>query len=254
MRAGTTALLLTLCALAALALAPSSAIADLDCADFETQEEAQEHLVPGDPHGLDADGDGIACETLPSGGGGGGGESGGSVEPEPPPSPPELDKDTARDAAHDLARKFVRASAAVDRLAFQGCSRLSRHRIDCRFIARGETKTLRTTCHLRIAVRGEGQTASAQNRRPRCQAREKAILTLDRAKPALQAKANRIAGKQVGLFAIVRLDSLAFSGQAEWQEVSPAGASELCSVEVLVEQLPSKALRTRARDYACELL
>ena len=254
MRAGRITTLLTLCALTALALVPSAAMADLDCADFATQEEAQEQLLPGDPYGLDADGDGIACETLPSGGGGGGGEGGGSTEPEPPPPPPKLDKDAARDAAYDAARRFVRASTAVDRLTFQGCSRLSRHRIDCRFIARGETKALRTTCHLRIVVRGEGQAASAQNRRPRCQARQTAILTLARAKPALQAEANRIAGKQVTVFAIVRLDSLAFSGQAEWQGVSPTGTSELCSVEVLVEQLPSKALRTRARDYVCEAL
>lgn len=44
---------------------------DLDCADFETQEEAQAELEadPSDPHGLDADSDGIACENLPSAGG-----------------------------------------------------------------------------------------------------------------------------------------------------------------------------------------
>jgi hypothetical protein len=56
--------------------------ADLyDCADFDTQEEAQAQLLPGDPYGLDGDNDGMACDTLPSGGttsggspiGGGGG-------------------------------------------------------------------------------------------------------------------------------------------------------------------------------------
>ncbi len=42
---------------------------DLDCADFATQEEAQAvyNQDPSDPHGLDADNDGIACETLQSG-------------------------------------------------------------------------------------------------------------------------------------------------------------------------------------------
>lgn len=45
---------------------------DLDCADFATQEEAQAVFDedPSDPNGLDADSDGIACETLPSGGDG----------------------------------------------------------------------------------------------------------------------------------------------------------------------------------------
>lgn len=41
---------------------------DRDCSDFDTQEEAQrffERHQPGDPHGLDGDGDGEACESLP---------------------------------------------------------------------------------------------------------------------------------------------------------------------------------------------
>ena len=33
-----------------------------DCSDFDTQEEAQEQLVDGDPYGLDQDGNGIACD------------------------------------------------------------------------------------------------------------------------------------------------------------------------------------------------
>jgi hypothetical protein len=44
--------------------------ADLDCKDFATQQQAQVvyDAVPGDPNRLDRDGDGIACETLPTGG------------------------------------------------------------------------------------------------------------------------------------------------------------------------------------------
>jgi len=46
--------------------APDTASAqDLDCADFSTQAEAQAYLLPGDPHRLDGDGDGRACEDLP---------------------------------------------------------------------------------------------------------------------------------------------------------------------------------------------
>ena len=52
---------------------------DLDCADFATQQEAQAVLErdSSDPNRLDADNDGIACETYPYGTGGGGGEGGG---------------------------------------------------------------------------------------------------------------------------------------------------------------------------------
>lgn len=46
---------------------PSLAQADLDCSDFGSWREAQdfyEQSGPGDPHGLDGDNDGIACEGL----------------------------------------------------------------------------------------------------------------------------------------------------------------------------------------------
>lgn len=41
---------------------------DRDCSDFSTQRAAQSFFSsegPGDPHGLDRDGDGRVCETLP---------------------------------------------------------------------------------------------------------------------------------------------------------------------------------------------
>jgi micrococcal nuclease len=45
--------------------AAESGTENLDCADFETQEEAQEIFDedPSDPHYLDGDGDGVACEN-----------------------------------------------------------------------------------------------------------------------------------------------------------------------------------------------
>jgi micrococcal nuclease len=40
---------------------------DCDCNDFATQVEAQAVLdgIPGDPHFLDGDSDGVACKALP---------------------------------------------------------------------------------------------------------------------------------------------------------------------------------------------
>jgi hypothetical protein len=43
------------------------AVGDRDCSDFKTQPDAQafyEAHQPGDPHRLDRDKDGIACEAL----------------------------------------------------------------------------------------------------------------------------------------------------------------------------------------------
>lgn len=46
---------------------PASHSRDMDCSDFATHKEAQEYYEEdtSDPSGLDRDGDGIACETLP---------------------------------------------------------------------------------------------------------------------------------------------------------------------------------------------
>src|SRR5687768_1446433 len=66
-------------ALGGIGSAPAFAVADKDCSDFSTQQEAQaffEANQPGDPHNLDADNDGKACESLPSSGGGGSSGSG----------------------------------------------------------------------------------------------------------------------------------------------------------------------------------
>lgn len=76
---------------------PASARADKDCADFNNQQAAQDffesHNPSQDPHYLDADDDGKACEDLPcpcagnGGGGGGGGNPGGGGGHKPKPKP-----------------------------------------------------------------------------------------------------------------------------------------------------------------------
>ena len=59
--------LVSIATLSGLALlgAPAAQAGDLDCGDFSNQAQAQQYLTPGDPHGLDAEGDGVACESLP---------------------------------------------------------------------------------------------------------------------------------------------------------------------------------------------
>jgi hypothetical protein len=67
-------LLAALCMAVVLVFAPAAMAQDeFDCEDFDTQEEAQAEFNadPSDPSGLDEDDgadDGVACETLPSGG------------------------------------------------------------------------------------------------------------------------------------------------------------------------------------------
>lgn len=61
-----------------------SAFSDRDCADFDTQSQAQRFFLDqggpsDDPHRLDADGDGQACDSLPCPCGAGSGGSSGSA-------------------------------------------------------------------------------------------------------------------------------------------------------------------------------
>lgn len=98
------ALILALAGLVGTTLATTTsahAVADRDCGDFDTQAAAQRFYIDqggpqDDPHRLDDDNDGVACESNPcpcstsqGGGGGGGGNS-------TPPPPPEARKQTAR--------------------------------------------------------------------------------------------------------------------------------------------------------------
>jgi hypothetical protein len=66
-------------ALTLLGTTPAHAV-DYDCGDFSNQAEAQGYLSPGDPHRLDGDNDGIACEDLPC--------PCSYASPTPPPLPP----------------------------------------------------------------------------------------------------------------------------------------------------------------------
>lgn len=159
-------------ALAAWGPAEASAT-DLDCRDFSSQAEAQENLFPGDPHGLDGDGDGSACEDLPCPCSISSGTAPPpNAVPPPPPSPPKLDRSAARDAAEQKARGLTRRHAGLDSVSLRHCSRHGRQKIVCLFIASGRSSVLQTTCHLRIVVRGEGTSASARIRRVDCDRRQ----------------------------------------------------------------------------------
>jgi hypothetical protein len=223
---------LTLSVLAVAVGAPQQATAgDLDCSDFATQEEAQENLAPGDPDGLDADGDGIACETLPSGGGSGGGGGGGGGSQASPPEPPpyELTKPAARAEAKRLARRFVRRNPGVSSLAFNGCHRIAMRRVDCNLTARGSDASSRTSCRLRVAVRTRNRQPAA-DLRPRCETRPTLRLTATRARPAIRSRASELADMPVAIVELERASAIAFRGLAEWRQlaISPAGAGEEC--------------------------
>lgn len=228
-----------------LALAPANAAAlDYDCADFETQEEAQEYLLPGDPYNLDGDDDGIACEDLPSGGGGG------ETEAKPPP-PPELDKSVARRAAKRAARSFADGSHRLDSAAFRGCHRKSPERIDCDFLGRGQTNASRTTCKFEVTVEGLDQSYSTHVGHVSCRTEERPILGAAEARSAMRESAVNVAGKAVRL-ELERRNRLVFAGRASWEQPSSKpGGHETCELELVVELTQSGSLRTQTRNLRC---
>lgn len=254
MRRSRTFILLFLTMPALLALMPASAAAvDYDCEDFATQEEAQEYLLPGDPYGLDGDDDGVACEDLPSGGGGGEseGSGGGSVPSEPPP-PPELSKDVARSAAKRAARAFVNHSDRLDSAAFKGCDRKAVQRINCDFLARGQTSDQRSTCRFRVSVEGLDQNPTTHVGHLACRTEQLAILRYAEAKLAIKESAMGVAGKPVRL-ELERRNRLAFAGWAEWQQASvDPPTHESCELELVAELEVPNALRVRTRNLHCK--
>jgi hypothetical protein len=221
---------------------------DYDCEDFATQEEAQEHLLPGDPYGLDGDNDGVACEDLPSGGsgGGGGGSGGGSSEPAPPQEPPKLHKGAAKRAAWAKARRFDSLHASVSGVAFNGCNRRSKYKVVCSFYADGSTSSLETRCNLRVIVTGEGSIASARLR-PNC--RRERILTFPRAEAAMEAEGKFIAEKPVRLTGLTRQSRTSIAGEATW--IRTTTVRERCSVELVAVLLNSGEVEVRSRYLEC---
>ena len=239
----------------------SAAARDYDCADFATQAEAQEYLLPGDPYNLDGDDDGVACEDLPcpcsygepSGGGGGGG--GGSAEP-PPPPPYRLRMVAARHAALRVARKFVRRSSKVTGTSLRSCQRRGERRIDCRATARGETSESRTTCHLRIAVRAVNRHPRATLASSNCSTRSKLKLTAARASQAIRARGNELAGKRVNLAFLERQSRTTFVGTAEWSQnpTGKAASKEECYASIEAALSAANYLTTRVIETGCEPL
>jgi len=234
---------------------PSSAFAaDLDCADFSSQAEAQENLLPGDPYGLDGDSDGIACEDNPCPCGNATGGDAGSppaAAVPPPPPPYHLSKSAARAESKRIVGRFVRRNARVDSLSFGGCHRLAIRRIDCRLTARGATPRERTTCNLRVAVRAEDRHPAGRIASTQCQTKSLLLLTYARAKQSLLEAANPIAGKRVSI-ELTRINRLEFEGLAEWRRPgSTPTAPENCSLELFAELLPSNEVRTLIGEPSC---
>ncbi len=233
---------------ALLALAPANAAAlDYDCADFATQQEAQEYLLPGDPYNLDGDNDGVACEDLPSGSSG----SGGPSEPAPPPPPPQLDKGVARGAAKQAARSFVSGDRRLDSVSFRGCYRKSLQRIDCNFLGRGRTSADRTSCRFRVSVEGLDQSYSTHVGHLSCRSEELLRLSRAEAKQAMQESAADVAGRPVQL-ELERRNRLGFTGWASWRRDAAAGTSrETCELELVAELAASGSLHVQTRNLHC---
>lgn len=240
-------------------LAPSLATArDYDCADFNTQEEAQEYLLPGDPYNLDGDNDGEACEDLPHGGSGGGegGGNGGAGNAPPKPPPYHLSKRVARSISTRIVGNVVRQSTRLQTFSFEGCRRLAERRVDCRFSAHGETEVQRVACRYRVAV-------GARNRHPfgrlvthRCRTANLPALSYDQAKQTMQSHLRRFS-EQAEISSLKRLSTLEFEGLGSWQMPAPQGQGPTaagyltCKVELWARLIPSGDVEVESGEASC---
>jgi hypothetical protein len=255
-------LVISLSALAAAllilsALPATAAAEDYDCSDFSNQAEAQEHLLPGDPYGLDGDNDGIACEDLPcpcsyeegSGGGGGSEES----KPAPPP-PYHLTKSAARHEARRIARKFTNHNPRVSRFSVGACNRKAERRVDCQATARGHTSDTATTCHLQIAVRAVNRHPKGKLSSTNCTTRFTGKLTASEAADAIRSRGGEIAEKRVALGFLERRSRTRFVGLAEWTQTAATNppVKEECSVLLEAALNREGNLLTALLQSSCE--
>jgi hypothetical protein len=202
---------------------------DYDCADFATQAEAEEYLLPGDPYNLDGDDDGIACEDNPcpcsytAGGGGGGGGGNTTVEapapPPAPPKPPKLNKAVARSAALAKARRYNRRNRLISLVSFEGCHRTSRQKVHCTFHGRGRTKTRSSSCEIRVVVTGEGSRAHAKLRAT-CRSERLLYLTFARAVPAIRLAGEEVARRGVAIAVTERINDLEIEASLDWDRTT----------------------------------
>lgn len=243
--------------LVALSAIPSSAAArDYDCADFSTQAEAEEYLLPGDPYNLDGDNDGVACEDLPCpcssspGEGGGGNEE--EQAPAPPPPPPyHLTMSTARSLAKQVARRFARRNPKVGVSSLGTCSRSGERRINCLATARGKTASSRTTCRLHIRVTAVDRHPRAALASSNCQTKSTLKLTASRAAAALRSRGAELADKPVALGFLERLDSTSFVGSVEWTQRSSTSREEC--VDTMEASMDSgRRVHVEVLEGACE--
>lgn len=227
----------------------ASAFVDLDCGDFSTQEEAQGYLLPGDPHRLDADNDGIACETLPPGSV--------SWDPPPPMDPPKsepkpkLNAAAAKRAAEGKARRFVRKNRKVQGFAGQGCNRRSRTRINCWFKARGATYTKRVSCSIKVEVSGEGRRASGTLRRPSCHSTSRPYLKYDAALRELRSHSSREYGPTSILTDVERAGRFRFSADVDWDGLNETGSPVACWAELSAHFTPGRGIKVAAGKAKC---
>ncbi|WP_220793177.1 hypothetical protein [Nocardioides stalactiti] len=112
-------LALVLAAITCLASAPAAVAVDRDCGDFPSQRAAQifflNHGGPrSDPHGLDSEGDGIACESNPAPYYYGTSLPGdGGQDPQPQPTPVSSSVDLALEPDQRIAGESFRIKVTV---------------------------------------------------------------------------------------------------------------------------------------------
>jgi Excalibur calcium-binding domain len=206
---------------------PRAAAVDFDCDDFSNQATAQEYLHPGDPYFLDADGDGIACEGLPCPCAG---KPQGSGQTTPKSTPPyRLSMQDARRTSRKAAREFAQSDGRVTAVFVGECQRRAERHVNCLAVDRGESKTNKTVCHLRVVVLAGSRYPRAKVASSRCRTTSRLKLTEAQALAAIGEEMSKLAGAPVRIPGIQRISRISFAASVEWTRSNALNAPENCS-------------------------
>jgi hypothetical protein len=159
----------------------------------------------------------------------------------------------ARDLSERIMGTVFRHSDKLDTTSFQGCDRVGRRHVECRYKGIGQTHRTRIGCHYRIEVTIRGRQPVGRVAAHKCLRRSFQVLPRARALRAIWRVAIERSAPDPVALNLQRLGRLRIEGVAVWlHNVTPSSA-EVCELNLLAYLLPSGDLELTTSDIHCAL-
>ncbi len=143
----------------------------------------------------------------------------------------------------------MRRSPRLDTAALRECDRNS-GRIDCVFVAHGQTKNAEVDCRLKVEVRRGHGHPSARILARTCQVALRPLLTSARAREAIAS----VAETRIGSDSAIELDRVSrsvFLGFVAWPPPDESDGRTPCVFKFVAELVPPDTVLVDGRGVTC---